>query len=123
MNWKRGLFRLWLIGAVLWVGAWAVFARPDAAVVRYLSVDVASVRTANPFDQFDMPKSGTAGAVAVESLPRSRILLDRDDPEYIRREARERLYLFGAIGLAPPAVVFLFGLGLLWAFAGFGRAQ
>jgi hypothetical protein len=113
----RGLFRLWLVLSVLWIGAvgtvtwWTVpsVLDPDA----YL-------RPADP--PFD-PDAYLRGLRGDPQPPVT-------DPDLLRRlesgkddlwvaKARAAIRFAAVLALAPPAVVLAFGSALIWAFRGF----
>jgi hypothetical protein len=107
MNWRRGLFRLWLVGSIVWTGlaSWHVYDRTLTARER-ASRQAACVderrrkpELGNPFDCFDggMEFGDLVTAISV---------------------AREL-----AVMTVPPIVgSFLMGLAFFWIVTGF-RAQ
>jgi hypothetical protein len=94
----RGLFRLWLILSVLWIGGvgfvtWGTFIWPEVVVC----------------EEVEAPPPGSC-------LPRSIIL--RLGPEWDKdRHAAFQFALL--LALAPPAFVLALGSALVWAFRGF----
>jgi hypothetical protein len=57
-NWKRGLFRLWVVFSVLWVSGFAVLGAYDASLAHPRTIDVAPVSASS---------SGRFSAVSVQN--------------------------------------------------------
>jgi hypothetical protein len=94
----RGLFRLWLVLSVLWIGGvgiakWRTFIYPEVVVC----------------EEVEAPPPGSC-------LPRSIILLL--DPEW-DKDRRAAFQFTLVLALVPPAFVLALGSALVWAFRGF----
>lgn len=131
MNWKRGLFRLWVIAAAAWLLAVGVVTGlPHALWVYWDFRDVPAGMAADaradyvehgPWEKYapnteasapdtpPLPK-GVIRAVAVRELGRRLSLADQAVNEFLWA------------GLAPPLVVLAVGAGLRWALRGFRNA-
>jgi hypothetical protein len=117
----RGLFRLWLVLSVLWIGGvaavtWGTFPVDDWSqfpIVPGSTADICStakdaeqcsdlLRTAgkNPFDAYDLN-------------------WDRHGPSWIGKERRKAIQFAIVVALVPPAFVLALGSALIWAFRGF----
>jgi hypothetical protein len=123
ISWSRGLWRLWLVGSILWVGFVAVILRPDQAISTYwdfrnvnflLSVREVVALSDNPFDQ----AFGTAGHSPLS--PEERRNLDlRMEAKRRFTDAKAKLQGFGLFGFIPPILIFSIGISLIWAARGF----
>jgi hypothetical protein len=95
----RGLFRLWLVAAVLWVGGVAITTWRTLPTSDDFIPDPPEItKTAPPFDP-NLP-----------STPFDQYLEDK------KREDIKSAVLFG---LLPPAFILALGSALVWAFRGF----
>jgi hypothetical protein len=129
----RGLFRLWIVGAVLWVGGvaatttWShlVYYQPvivgeqPSGRLQATSDACASVKNAkecsdiltaagkNPFDAFDLKWDGTGWA-----FPDNAVM----EPAGV---AWEEVWRRVALALVPPVSMLVTGWALIWAFRGF----
>jgi hypothetical protein len=94
----RGLFRLWLILSVLWIGGvgiakWRTFIYPEVVVC----------------EEVEAPAPGSC-------LPRSFVL----DPQW-KKDRRAAFQFALVLALVPPAVLLALGSALVWAFKGFRK--
>jgi hypothetical protein len=102
----RGLFRLWLVLSVLWIGGVAVmtWSRPPVYDFDWVlpselpSIEEANKRLNEPFDP-DL------------------YLREKRDEE--RRAAIKAIWHASLIAFLPPAFVLALGSALVWAFRGF----
>jgi len=100
MNWKRGLFRLWLLAATLWVvlPVWLFYETLERRNLAAKGLDAcfaarkANPSVGNPFNCFD------------DLVP-----IGPQIAQYV------------AMALGPPITVFLLGYSLLWVLKGFRR--
>ena len=96
MNWRRGLFRIWIVGSVIWISGtfWAIQPLENSAPLwgpaTYASVDYGAAKR--------------AGYTTAEI----RGYLDR-----------KPLTEFAEWGAVPPIVLGVFGLSTCWIVAGF----
>ena len=88
MNWRRGLFRLWIVGAVLFVIA--------VAFISYTEIK----------EQFD-----AAAAIAAERLTDAEVGIGGPAPWTI-------LAMWASIAFGIPLAVLILGASLVWAFSG-----
>jgi hypothetical protein len=97
----RGLFRLWLVLSVLWIGGagvvtWRDFQRNELPSYCELPASERSETLS-----FNCPAEARSAAIW-------------------RTEARPLIIWYGgALALVPPAVVLVLGSALVWAFRGF----
>ena len=113
----RGLFRLWLVLSVLWIGAVGIVVwheknwmfKPDGLIlVPGSTADICS--TAKDEQQcFDLLRA--AGKNPYTALDE----LDRDRSE----QRRKTIQFVSTVALVPPAFVLALGSALLWAVRGF----
>lgn len=133
----RGLFRLWLVLSVLWIGAvgtmtWSQFD------VRFLSDEElrwfpAPIRPGEVPPEFDPSQPSTVetpAEAAREAALRARVGLPPDAAisyedavradALLRRDQTFALVRSGAqVGLLPPVLILVVGSSLIWAFRGF----
>jgi hypothetical protein len=145
MNWKKGLFRLWVFGSVLWaifVGVIAVSHWPRYSSDRYYAWNKSQWKfTAVEWrDQADVEKAIATGSYIVVDNPEGYgVVFGKDalsdsemktavltvrawvDERYLDRRT-EHFLSFIAPLMAPPLVVLLFGLACLWVLRGFRQA-
>lgn len=135
MNWRRGLFRLWVIGTVLFVMAVAMVAYDDVkAVIAYGDIK-AKFDTAEA--KFDAAKAGNdatnkplGGEWATPSPVTDPNLIARLNTRNAADEARfdadrawaNTEYLAG-IAFGVPLAVLALGASLVWAFSGFSAKR
>lgn len=114
INWARGLFRLWLLLSLVWMGAWAMVFRPDVALPGYYEAygrahgyarEARSLEDATGEERLKRDK-------AVALLRASHKLVTKYEGDLIR---------YAVIAIAPSAALLVLGAGLLWAFRGFGN--
>src|SRR5215510_14410551 len=95
----RGLFRLWLVLSVLWIGG-------------------VGVVTWQTFPKEYVPPSGSR---ELSDAPKSADEFDPD--EYlafkVAENRRSAIWFGGVLALVPPAFVLALGSALVWAFRGF----
>jgi hypothetical protein len=103
----RGLFRLWLVLSVLWIGG--------VGVVTWWTFPNKS----NP-DEFFAKRNPPS------SLPRKfdpDEFLSKGDPEYfaqvVAEEQRATIQFASVLALVPPIFLLALGSALVWAFRGF----
>ena len=107
MNWRRGLFRLWLIVSVCWVilviatayTKWWPDWRQHADVMACAEQRKADRSLGNVFDCFD------------------------GEPRQLPNSPREALVRYGLLALVPVSTAFVMGLAGLWVVAGFRRGS
>ena len=121
MNWKRGLFRIWLLITVLWVAILVSVARPDRIVStyweHYQTASDASERLAELQEKVFLNLSEEKQN-ALENATQLRL----DAAKILLGYARSDLVSFGFGAIIPPAILFVFGAALFWVLRGF-RAQ
>jgi hypothetical protein len=106
MNWRAGMFRVWIVASILWIGAASWAAYEKIAVPRQIAAQQqacaderkANTKLGNPFDCFD-------GAVMFDDL----IPLG---PQILR---------YAAIAIGPPLCILVFWFIGAWVAAGFSR--
>jgi len=120
----RGLFRLWLVLSVLWIGAvgivtWRTFPVDDwfvpDPIVPGSTADICS--TAKNAEQCsDLLRAGGKNPIAAYDL---NLNWDRHGLSWIDKERREAIQFASIVALVPPAFVLALGSALVWAFKGF----
>lgn len=128
-NWRRALFRLWLVGTAVWLIGAVVALRPDQDATRYLNfrhaqiseddaqarqlVTLIRVHRINGLAPNEIKaKLLDGGKLSSESADRMielELLLSAKD------HALRQVILFFAIALLPPLVLLGLGGGLAWA--------
>jgi hypothetical protein len=138
MNWRRGLWRIWLAVTVLWIAcsSWAAgpidrFHRlsdpvrfsvenvehefPGDMEPNLIKTAIAEwikqqrdAKAKNYFDRFDEPPDKIANRIVGNYQPRSVLSILRD---------------WAGLALLPPAVLLALGSLIFWALRGFGRDQ
>jgi hypothetical protein len=113
MNWRRGLFRLWIVGTALFVLAVAFVsygeiktqfdAVTDPALIKRL--EAAPADETKPFDPDEF--------------------LRKYDPGYIRHNPNPwaTLGVWAGIAFGIPLAVLALGASLVWAFSGFAAKR
>jgi hypothetical protein len=135
----RGLFRLWLVLSVLWIGAvgivtwkrfpvddWRISDPPAKAgssvplsTIEICSTakndeqcfDMLAAAGRNPFDAYDLNWDDLSSRSTEDLIRAHRRLIDKD-----RREA---IQFASLVAIVPPAFVLALGSALVWAFKGF----
>jgi hypothetical protein len=111
MNWRRGLFRLWLVGSALFVLA------------------VASLNYTDIKEEFDDAASATQAVTSVDPWAEFPIVPKPvTDPALIKRLERTpnpwaSLGRLAAVAFGVPLVVLVLGSSLVWAFSGFATTR
>jgi len=150
MNWRRGLFRLWIVGTVLFVLAVAAFNYPTIKaefIVAANKPDLAAHWLADevyqrfysdmPRDQFDKkisdPKMIARLEAIVKKIDTSRPLSQWTDDELLAHIALSdtgppispwtSVGTAAAIAFGIPLVVLVLGSSLVWAFSGFAAKR
>lgn len=115
MNWARGLFRLWLVLSVLWIGATAWLERDRLCWVAPAERRVQAAVTSGPFvlAKLDETIFEDIYTTVVDCLPRQ----DRANAWW---RARQPVLL---IVLGPPIGAFFLGCLLLWVGRGFRQSR
>jgi hypothetical protein len=111
MRVARGLFRLWIVFSVVWVGAVVIVAWKTLPVDDW--VPVTSVEH-GPWEDY-RPKP------LPQDLAQNPPAFDPSKPYKIVRdsERREAIQFACLAALVPPALALAFGSALAWAFRGF----
>jgi len=99
----RGLFRLWLILSVLWIGG--------VGVVTWYRLPVYEDWGGIPLEQKDEP--GPGGTTAPTFNPNEYLTFK------VAEERRAAIWFASAVALVPPIFVLALGSALVWAFRGF----
>jgi hypothetical protein len=110
MNWKRGLWRFWLVLSAFWLIVIAMAINLVGAVSTYIDAQgslvtqsvcaddrVKNPSLGNPFDCFDGPVDHYA----------------------LRARAVTQVERYLALGIAPPLTILALGLSLMWVVNGF----
>jgi hypothetical protein len=101
----RGLFRLWLVLSVLWIGG------VGYVTWQHFPVDLTVTPGKAPSAEFDPD----------EFLARTAPDFDPSKPYVVVRdkERRDAIQFASLLALIPPAFVLALGSALVWAFRGF----
>jgi hypothetical protein len=108
MSWRRGLFRLWLVVSLLWIGsiAWETYEnvfvprRSAAAAAACAETRAANKSLGNPWDCY----AGLKGGMFEDLTQVQPILIQRT-----------------MVAIGPPLGLLLFGMIVGWVLAGFRR--
>ena len=121
---RCGLFRLWLVGAlILLIGAGLVL-RPDRDAAQYLDLQHLEVAESDvqvrqgkglTFDQIksELLNSGSLTNEVLNKMVELKAALG------VREHAKERLTLFATVALLPPLLILELGAALVWTRRGF----
>src|SRR5262245_51044184 len=105
MNWRRGLFRLWIVGSVLFVIAVAYFSYSE---IKRQFDDAALIAANQAAMAASLPvKSRTDYEVGIGPPPAPWATLGR----------------WAAIAFGIPLAVLVLGASLVWAFSGFAAKR
>ena len=120
MNWRRWLFRLWIVGSALFVFAVAVISYDDiktqfAATSKRFEVQLEDGRTF----EVRAPDLQTATAM-VRALPEGSV---PDKPLIFAPIPWATLEMWAAIAVGIPLAVLILGASLVWAFSGFAAKR
>lgn len=129
MQWRRGLFRLWIVLACLWatsafaIWAWGLIGTERiATLLRFDVVEVSSLEHRPPEVEFSrycaeiQPGHDVRPADFTDDQLRCVILLGQ-------HEAALSVRNVALSALIPPIIVFLIGGALMWAIAGFRQSK
>jgi hypothetical protein len=115
MNWRRGLCRIWVVGSVTWM------------LLAGLVTDLPHA-TKTYWDFRHLPTHTAADARAAYARDSSKAEAMTDQYAPVLKELGRRLTMadqrsvtFLWVGVAPPLIALVIGLGLTWAFEGFRR--
>jgi len=109
MNWRRGLFRLWIVGSVLFVIAvavisyWDIKENFDAARLEAIR---SQVDTSRPLPQWT---DDELRAFLIEMIPTANPWV--------------RLGVWASTAFGIPLAVLIIGSSLVWAFSGFAAKR
>jgi hypothetical protein len=110
MNWRRGLFRLWLVLSLFWVGIVAYDTYDIVLVPRQMAADAqVCVEARNKNKGLGNPAdcvSNLPGGMFADLMPLEPILIQR-----------------ALAATLPPLVLLLIGVVLGWVASGFRRPQ
>ena len=109
MNFRRGLFRLWIVGAVLFVIAVAFVSYSDikAEFDRAAAVRAATLPPGFVLDEPEEGRPDVANLTDKRSLP----------------NPWDKVGMASAIAFGIPLVVLALGASLVWAFSGFAATR
>jgi hypothetical protein len=119
MNWRRGLFRLWIVGTALFVLAVAFVSYTD---IKEEFEDAASASA--PVTDREVTNQDSVDPWAEFRIPGRPVT----DPALIKRLERTpnpwaSLGRAAAIAFGIPLVVLVLGASLVWAFSGFAAKR
>jgi hypothetical protein len=128
MNWRRGLFRLWIVGSALFVLAVAFVSYSDIRAQFDRPVPNKIFEVKRPDGRtFDVKAPDMQSAIAiVKALPEGFVL---DKPELsdadvgLAPDPWLSLGRVAAIGFGVPLVALVLGSALVWAFSGFAAKR
>jgi hypothetical protein len=136
MNWRRGLFRLWVIGTVLFVMAVAMVAYDDIKTViaygdikRDFDAAKAEFRAAVSKSEAGQPMAGdwapTPPTPTDRKLATDRLatLNTMENAMFYADGAWANVKYLASIAIGIPLAVLALGASLVWAFSGFSAKQ
>ena len=133
MNWRRGLFRLWVIGTVLFVMAVAMVAYDDIkTVIAYGDIKAKLDAAKNEFAaaaskrEAEQPIDGDWATPDPRNDPKLRALARLNVMEEVMFDATRawaRTEYLASIAFGVPLVVLALGASLVWAFSGFSAKR
>lgn len=120
VNWRRGLFRLWLVSSTLWVGVVTVSMRPDQQVSTLLasSPTTSSTSASKPDEDTRPPRKWSEMALHDPVKPKTgpeNLVAPFDHLD----QARGNLVTSTLIAFLPPFAVLALGLVGGWVARGF----
>lgn len=131
MNWRRGLFRLWLVLSVLWIGVVGVITWWKFPVDDWVVVSEEPDRNPPPpgftVDKppFDPSKPFTIVKPRPHEFDPDEYLASKraEDMRALTKERHSAIWFASILALLPPALVLALGSALVWAFRGFTPAS
>ena len=133
MRWGRGLFRIWLVLSVIWVGGFFALERPDRAILSFLdanealnealeriesrSAEINSDGDSLNSEVFVIDDEAMKGLIMEKAVAKASAALFRARTEQSKLEVRN--YLF--IAFVPVLILLALGWAILWAVRGFKR--
>jgi hypothetical protein len=125
IHWRRGLFRLWVVGSVLWIAGvvivdglpskpppWAY--DPIVPPNDLITVPESTAKAPNPFDQFDDPPTAKPG---LSPLPKG-FVLDQVGPARPVPIGRQ-IWKFCLKAFGVPTGTLLAWITIAWILEGF----
>lgn len=143
MNWRKGLFRLWAVATVLWIGSFGALVYGD--VESYIETErkvsekptvTFKIGASNGLQHRVTVQRTATKSEIIAAIEKARIEgLAPDASAKIAEDAikglsddiveQERklgiLKEYGAIALGVPTAILVIGVMLAWAFSGFSR--
>ena len=131
-NWRRGLFRLWMVGTLIWLVGAVIALRPDQQVGRYLDFQHAEIgKTDTRTRQLvTLIRVHRVNGLAPDEI-KTKLLegsdLSGDSADRMielemllsaKGHAKRQVILFLAIALLPPLILLALGGALSWATRG-----
>jgi hypothetical protein len=125
-NVTRGLFRLWIVGAVLWaigVGGIAWWTYPKPNVVS--EAELVKAWLDNPDESGKAVTDPNVLARIANSLrgstwgSKDRVVSNEEFQDAQTKNRREAGSFAAFVGIVPPIVVLIIGASLVWAVRGF----
>ena len=110
MRITRGLFRLWVVASVLWMLFVGVMTWQTWPVVLKASSETVVLENGHAKPPFDPTRPFTDAATG-QTWPDAWTLFKAQRPDAVVKGA--------SIAIAPPLVVFILGMALLWVVRGF----
>ena len=147
IRWARGLFRLWLVLSMMWLGGVIFVERPDTVLGALLADQERARAIAVTIEARGVglsPNLASEGAAAARAAVAAFESRGQEPPDSLVQELeafrraivmhvqirllgqeaalkRERLRATAWLVVLPPAVLFFIGATLLWALRGFRR--
>ncbi len=115
INWARGLFRIWLLLSLVWMGVLTIALRPDEALPGYYEAYERAQGYAREVRSLE-------DATGEEKLKRDKAIALFLASDKMVTKYKDVLIRYGVIAIAPSAALLVLGAGLLWAFRGFTNA-
>lgn len=108
VNWRKGFFRVWVLGAVLWMPLSALVVADDLVQANRRE---AETRLLSDQDVFGTVPRDSNGVVTFDDIPlASEVDAALDASDYS---------VVAAVAFLPPLVVLIAGFALGWVYRGF----
>lgn len=108
MNYKRGLFRLWLVLSIFWIAGVAV--AYGFNIVKHHN-ELSRISSPERFDSQSEPPT-----------ERQKLVTELKTRQ-LNFKINGLIKSSAIVALMPPIILFLFGVSLMWAIAGFKKKK
>jgi hypothetical protein len=134
LNWRKGLFRLWLVGSIAWVAGFGILWHPTATAYAIVNSRLEKLDSPTALEN-DMIQKMEKNAREATSLEEKQMILgdldsfyegkriERDTLSKVQTELAENLRFYSVMTAAGPVVPLVLYKVLMWVFLGFAGKQ